>query len=134
VIGINTAIRPDAQGLGFAIPIETAQRVAEQLITKGKVDHPYLGIQVVDINPSVRKEINQRGGSLRINQDPGVLIVRGMDNSPAEQAGLQPGDIIQKIGGKPVLHEKILMQPQTLPTDFLPLHHVDSGGDRHHEG
>jgi len=102
VVGINTAIRADAQGLGFAIPIETAQRVAEQLMAKGKVDHPYLGIQMVDLNANLRKEINARGGSLRIKQDQGVLIVRVMDNSPANQAGLQPGDIIQKIGSKPV--------------------------------
>jgi len=103
VIGINTAIRADAQGLGFAIPIETAQRVAKQLLTKGKVDHPYLGIQMVDLTPSIRKQINEEsGGALRINQDQGVLVVRVMDGSPAAQAGLQQGDVIQKIDNKVV--------------------------------
>jgi S1-C subfamily serine protease len=103
VIGINTAIRADAQGLGFAIPIETAQRVAQQLLTKGKVDHPYLGIQMVDLTPSIRKQINEEsGGALRINQDQGVLVVRVMDGSPAAQAGLQQGDVIQKIDNKVV--------------------------------
>lgn len=103
VIGINTAIRADAQGLGFAIPIETAQRVADQLFAKGKVEHPYLGIQMVDLTPALRKEINQDNDTkLKVSQDQGVLIVRVFDNSPAAQSGLQQGDIIKKIDGKPV--------------------------------
>ena len=103
VIGINTAIRADAQGLGFAIPIETAQRVADQLFAKGKVEHPYLGIQMVDLTPALRKEINQDGDAkLKVNQDQGVLIVRVFDNSPADQSGMRQGDIIQKIDGKVV--------------------------------
>lgn len=103
VIGINTAIRADAQGLGFAIPIETAQRVADQLFAKGKVEHPYLGIQMVDLTPALRKEINQDDDAkLKVNQDQGVLIVRVFDNSPAAQSGIQQGDIIQKIDGKSV--------------------------------
>ncbi|PSB23978.1 HhoA/HhoB/HtrA family serine endopeptidase [Stenomitos frigidus] len=101
VIGINTAIRADAQGLGFAIPIEIAQRVADQLFAKGKVEHPYLGIQMVDLTPALRKEINQDGDAkLKVNQDQGVLIVRVFDHSPAAQAGMRQGDIIQKIDGK----------------------------------
>jgi S1-C subfamily serine protease len=103
VIGINTAIRADAQGLGFAIPIETAKRVAEQLFAKGKVEHPYLGIQMVDLTPALRREINQdNSSSLKVNQDQGVLVVRVFNNSPAEKAGIQQGDIIQKIDGKTV--------------------------------
>ncbi|MDX2231943.1 MAG: HhoA/HhoB/HtrA family serine endopeptidase [Leptolyngbyaceae cyanobacterium bins.349] len=103
VIGVNTAIRADAQGLGFAIPIETAQRVANQLFAKGKVDHPYLGIQMVDLTPAIRKEINQNQDfKLKINRDEGVLIVRVMDGSPAAQAGIQQGDIIQKVAGQSV--------------------------------
>lgn len=103
VIGINTAIRADAQGLGFAIPVETAKRVAEQLFAKGKVEHPYLGIQMVDLTASLRKEINEDNGTnFKVNQDEGVLVVRVFDKSPAAQAGIQQGDIIQKIDGKQV--------------------------------
>lgn len=103
VIGVNTAIRADAQGLGFAIPIETAQRVANQLFSKGKVQHPYLGIQMVDLTAALRKEINQdTDAKLKVNQDQGVLIVRVFDNSPAARAGIKQGDIIQKIDGKEV--------------------------------
>ncbi|MBW4583092.1 MAG: trypsin-like peptidase domain-containing protein [Tildeniella nuda ZEHNDER 1965/U140] len=103
VIGVNTAIRADAQGLGFAIPIATAQRIADQLFAKGKVEHPYLGIQMVDLTPALRKEINQDDDAkLKVNQNQGVLIVRVFDNSPAAQSGLRQGDIIQKVDGKVV--------------------------------
>jgi S1-C subfamily serine protease len=103
VIGINTAIRADAQGLGFAIPIETAQRVAEQLFASGKVEHPYLGIQMVDLTPAIRKEINQEsGGNLKVNRDQGVLVVRVFEGSPADRAGIKQGDILQKIDSKVV--------------------------------
>ncbi|HEY9708829.1 MAG TPA: HhoA/HhoB/HtrA family serine endopeptidase [Oculatellaceae cyanobacterium] len=103
VIGVNTAIRANAQGLGFAIPIETVQRIANQLFTKGRVEHPYLGIKMVTLTPDLRKEINQDNqAGFKVTQDTGVLIVRVMKDSPAAAAGLQPGDIIQKVAGKPI--------------------------------
>ena len=103
VIGINTAIRADAQGLGFAIPIETAQRIAKQLTAKGKAEHPYLGIQMVTLNPEVQQELNENGKfPFKITQDKGVLIVDVLDNSPAARAGFQVGDAIQLVGGRPV--------------------------------
>lgn len=103
VIGINTAIRADAQGLGFAIPIETAQRIANQLFTKGKADHPYLGIHMVTLTPQAKEEINlQRDLGFNITADKGVLIVRVVPQSPAAKAGFQPGDVIDKIEGQPV--------------------------------
>lgn len=97
VIGINTAIRAGAQGLGFAIPIETAQRVANQLFDKGRVEHPFLGVQMVTLSPDMRRKISQET-DLKITQDQGVLIVRVLDKSPAEKSGLRAGDIIEKIG------------------------------------
>jgi S1-C subfamily serine protease len=103
VIGINTAIRAGAQGLGFAIPVETAQRIANQLFTKGRVDHPYLGIKMVTLTPELRKEINQdNNAGFKVTQDTGVLIVSIAKNSPAQAAGIQPGDIMQKVAGKAV--------------------------------
>ena len=103
VIGINTAIRADAQGLGFAIPIETVQRVAEQLFTKGSVDHPYLGVQMIDLTSAIRDELNKEsGGKAQITEDQGVFVARIAENSPAAQGGLRPGDIIQKINGTSV--------------------------------
>jgi S1-C subfamily serine protease len=103
VIGINTAIRAGAQGLGFAIPVETAQRIANQLFTKGKVDHPYLGIKMVTLTAELKKEINQdNNAGFKVTRDAGVIIVSIAKNSPAQAAGIQPGDIILKVGGKAI--------------------------------
>ena len=103
VIGINTAIRADAQGLGFAIPIETAQRIANQLFAQGKADHPYLGIHMVNLNPETKKQINQQPDlGFTITADQGVVIVKVVPNSPAEKAGLQAGDTILKVGDRAV--------------------------------
>jgi S1-C subfamily serine protease len=103
VIGINTAIRADAQGLGFAIPIETAQRVAQQLFAKGKFEHPYLGIQMVTLTPALREELTKEGEiDFPITQDKGVLIIRVVADSPAAKAGFQAGDVIQKVGGQSI--------------------------------
>lgn len=101
VIGMNTAIIGGAQGLGFAIPINTAQRIADQLIDKGRVDHPYLGIQMVNLTPTLKEEIN-RNSEIRVQEDRGVLIGGVAPNSPAAQAGIRPGDVIQKVGGRSV--------------------------------
>ncbi len=103
VIGINTAIRAEAQGLGFAIPIETARRIAEELFRKGQVEHPYLGIQMVTLDPDVKAEINQdKELNLQIEEEKGVLIVRVLPKSPAAQAGFQEGDVIQEVGQESV--------------------------------
>lgn len=111
VIGINTAIRANAQGLGFAIPIETAQRIANQLFSTGRVQHPYLGIQMVTLTPDIRQEINEDNeAGFKVNQDKGVLIVRVVPNSPAQRAGIQSGDIIQKVGGKSVISSDQVQQ------------------------
>lgn len=103
VIGINTAIIQGAQGLGFAIPINTAQRIANQLISKGRVEHPYLGIQMVTLTPEVKENINSSPDSnLNIDEDRGVLIARVMPNSPAARAGLRSGDVVTQINGQSV--------------------------------
>lgn len=103
VIGINTAIRADAQGLGFAIPIETAQRIANQLFTKGQADHPYLGIQMVNLNQQTREEISANPElNFEIGGEDGILVVRVMPSSPAEKGGFEPGDIIKQVGDRPV--------------------------------
>lgn len=97
VIGVNTAIIQGAQGLGFAIPIETANRVARQLIASGRVQHLYLGIRMVDLTPGLRDEINRQSQGIKITQDQGVLIMDVLPNSPAAQAGLESADWIAKI-------------------------------------
>lgn len=101
VIGVNTAIRADAQGLGFAIPIETAGRIANELFTKGRVEHPFLGIEMTDLSPSKKQQINVEN-KVNIQPDVGVVIKGVLENSPAKRGGLLPGDVIQKVNGKPV--------------------------------
>ena len=104
VIGINTAIRADAQGLGFAIPIETASRISEQLFDKGKVEHPYLGIQMIELSPQLRDQLNQeKEFTVPVTADRGVLIVEVVGGSPAASAGLRQGDIILKVNTVPVV-------------------------------
>jgi len=103
VIGMNTAIIQGAQGLGFSIPINTAQRIAQQLIANGKVEHPFLGIQMVTLTPELKENINKNPNSgLTVDESKGVLIARVMRNSPADKAGLRAGDVIHKINGESI--------------------------------
>lgn len=102
VIGINTAIIQGANGIGFAIPIATAERVAEQIITKGRAEHPYLGVQMAEITPELREQVNNSNSGIKINQERGVVIVVVQPNSPADQAGLRPGDVVESVGGTAV--------------------------------
>ena len=114
VIGVNTAIRADAQGLGFAIPIETAARVAQELFTNGRAEHPFLGIEMKDLSPTIQRRLNQEK-NLNIQQTTGVVISGVMENSPAEESGLLPGDVIEKIIGRPV-RTSALVQKQVEST------------------
>ncbi|RMF69312.1 MAG: PDZ domain-containing protein [Cyanobacteria bacterium J069] len=100
VIGMNTAIRANAQGLGFAIPIETAKRIADQLFSMGQVEHPFLGIQMTNLTPAVQTELKQNPETtFELAVDQGVLILQVLSDTPASAAGLRPGDVIVKING-----------------------------------
>jgi S1-C subfamily serine protease len=110
-IGMNTAILRGAQGLGFAIPINTAMRIANQLIATGKVEHPFLGIQMVNVTPQLRTEINSDpNANFKIDVDKGTLIARIVRNSPAASAGMKSGDIIQSVNGKAVRNSNEVQQ------------------------
>ncbi len=106
LVGINTAIvtaSPDGGniGIGFAIPSNTAKRVADQLVKKGKVVRPWLGIGYMGLNDETRSELKARGVTNLPKQD-GAIIIEVYNGSPAAEAGLQPQDVILKFNGKPV--------------------------------
>lgn len=111
VIGMNTAIIQNAQGIGFAIPINTAKNIADRLIANGKVDHAYLGIQMVNLNPELKKQINgDPNSNMTVQQDQGVLIAKVLPDSPAAQAGLKSGDVIDKINNQDMKDSSAVQQ------------------------
>jgi serine protease Do len=93
VIGINTAIVAEGQGLGFAIPINLAKWVADQLIAKGKVVRGWLGIVIQEVTPDMAEAVGVKEG---------VIIAQVMPSSPAEKAGLKVGDAVIAIDGEKV--------------------------------
>jgi S1-C subfamily serine protease len=103
VIGINTAIRADAMGIGFAIPIDKAKAIAAQLQRDGKVAHPYLGVQMVTLTPELARQNNtDPNAAVEIPEVSGVLVVRVVPNSPAATAGVRRGDVILQVDGQPI--------------------------------
>jgi serine protease Do len=97
VIGVNTLVVREsptgsvAEGLGFAIPINTAQAVAQQIIEQGYFARPYIGVSFQPINPEIAARYN-------LPAEWGVFITKVEPNSPASEAGVQEGDIITKVG------------------------------------
>lgn len=103
VIGINTAIRPDANGIGFAIPIDKVKSITNTLIAGKQVPHPYIGVQMRTLTPELAQKNNQNPNSpFAIPETNGVLIVRVLPNTPAEKAGLRLGDVIVAIDGQTI--------------------------------
>jgi len=95
VIGINTAIIQSAQGIGFAVPINTAKEVLDIMITKGYVPRSWLGVTLAELNKDLAAQLNVMPGR-------GVVVYEIYANSPAQKAGLEAGDIILTIDGKEI--------------------------------
>ena len=103
VIGINTAIRADAMGIGFAIPIDKAKTLKDQLMRGEKISHPYLGVQMATLTPELAQQNNNDPNSpLIIPEINGVLVVRVLPDTPAAAAGVRRGDVIVQIDAKPI--------------------------------
>ncbi|BAI61732.1 putative S1 family peptidase [Methanocella paludicola SANAE] len=95
VIGINSANIPFAQGIGFSIPISSAKRIVDELIKYGKVIRPWLGILGVGVNPQIAQYY-------KLPSDKGILVTRVFENSPAFNAGIEPGDMIVEADHKDI--------------------------------
>ena len=92
VIAINTANMPYAQGIGFAVPINTAKSILKELIEKGKVTRPWIGVASIKVTPHLARYYG-------LPVTDGALIARVEPYSPADDAGLRKGDIIEEIDG-----------------------------------
>jgi S1-C subfamily serine protease len=100
VIGVNTAILATAQNMGFSIPIDVAKTVVEDLIAHKKILRPWLGIAMHEIDETLAKSLKLPMAT------KGVVVVGVIDGSPAQAAGLERGDIIQKLDGQSVTTSK----------------------------
>jgi serine protease Do len=95
VVGVNTAISSVGQGIGFAVPVNVAKGIMEQLRTKGKVSRGYLGIELAEITPDLQEAFG-------LSTDKGALVNSVRPGLPAEEAGIKRGDVIVAVDGKSV--------------------------------
>ncbi len=102
VVGINTAIIPFANGMGFAIPINIVKHVVEQILQKGRVIRPWIGVSAVDITSSISHRFD-------LAVEWGVLIVGVSRYSPADEAGIRQRDVILKVNDKEIHNMKDLI-------------------------
>ena len=101
VVGINTAIIPNGQGIGFAIPINTAKEIVPQLEEKGHVTRGWLGVSIQEVTPGLAK-------SFDLKEKQGALVAQVVSGGPAEKAGIEQGDVILGFDGKEIAESKDL--------------------------
>ncbi len=105
LVGINTAIYSQSggsMGIGFAIPVSLARNVMEQIIKTGSVTRGWIGVEVQDMTPELAE-------SFGIGMGRGALIAGVMRNSPADKAGIKPGDVLMSVGGQPVKDAQVML-------------------------
>ncbi|MCD4653806.1 trypsin-like peptidase domain-containing protein [bacterium] len=110
LIGINTAIYSQAEGIGFAIPIDKAKRIIDDLLELGEVPRIWMGLQVQDLNDLLARHLN-------IDQSKGVLVSEVRGKSPALRAGVERGDLIIKVNNHEVHNT---LEYRTLMREFTP--------------
>jgi len=99
MIGMNTAMIPFAQGVGFAIPVNTIKWVVQQILEKGRVIRPWLGISGANMNQAIARRYD-------LPADSGVLVVEVDSRGPAYEAGMRVGDVIIQVGSHAVKQMK----------------------------
>ena len=103
VIGINTAIRADGQGIGFAIPIDEAKVIQEKLVKGESIPRPYIGVRMITLTPEIIEKFNNNPNSLmQLPDTDGVLIAQVIPGSPAAKGGLRLGDVITEIDAQKI--------------------------------
>jgi len=127
LVGINTAIfsrSGGSQGIGFAIPTNLAREILRQIITHGRVIRGWLGIEAQEITPNLATSFGLKAAQ-------GVVISSVLPNGPGDKAGLQPGDIMTAIDGKPILDPRVAMADiaEIKPGTQLPVT-IIRGGER----
>lgn len=106
VIGINTAINAEAQGIGFAIPSNTVKEVYDDLVNKGGVDHPWLGVYLQPVTEELAKYYN-------LSDQNGAIVASTVSGGPASKAGLQRGDVIKRYNGVDITNPNDLIEQVT---------------------
>lgn len=119
VVGVNTAVIARGQGLGFAIPINMAAVVVEQLKTHGRVVRAWLGVMIQDVTPEISE-------ALGIDRREGGLISEVKEGSPADAAGVRRGDVVVSVNGEKIadaaaLARKLALLEPGVPTEFVVL-------------
>ena len=103
VIGINTAIRTaPGGGLSFAVPINLAKRIAQQIVSTGPASPPFIGVQLMPLTPQLAREINATNSACTVPELNGVLVKEVVKGTPAAAAGIRQCDLILKVENKPV--------------------------------
>ena len=110
VIGINTLVAGttqsglQAEGIGFALAISTVKPLADEIVATGQVTHPYIGIRYTQLTPAIAAQLGIEGAT------SGAVVIEVVGGSPAEDAGLQPRDVITEIDGQPLTTESSLAE------------------------
>ena len=102
VIGITTMMIPSAQGMGFAIPINTVKKIAQEIVENGRVSRRWIGISGIDVSPQLARRYG-------LQAESGFLVAEVVPQSPADSAGLKTGDVIVGADGGEVKHTKDLL-------------------------
>jgi S1-C subfamily serine protease len=106
LVGINTAIYSQSggsMGIGFAIPVSLAKNVMEQIVKSGGVTRGWVGIEVQEITAELAE-------SFKLDSTQGALIAGVMRGSPADKAGIKPGDVLTQVAGKPVKDAQVMLE------------------------
>ncbi|HRE18383.1 MAG TPA: PDZ domain-containing protein, partial [Rhodocyclaceae bacterium] len=105
LVGINTAIYSrtgGSNGIGFAIPVSSAKSIMEQIIQNGTVIRGWIGVEAQEITPELAE-------SFGLPNSEGALIAGVVRGSPADQAGVRPGDVLLSVSGKPVKDPQVML-------------------------